>query len=690
MKFTRRARRPSSQRTSGTVTKALSAALITGVLAMGLTACDTSETGARNAATELAEALSALDVSQLAFSGETDAAAADQKLKTLSNPFAPIQPTVTLEGVEQVDGSWNTVTATLGYEWPFEAGSWTYQTTARLVRLDSAEQSSGPVWGAVWSPELLVPGLSEGSTLQVSRTQGSRGEILGDGGEVIVAERPVVNVGIDKSALGDSSAEASARALAALVEIDPAGYAAQVAETGPQAFVQAIVLRDDQNRTVSDQQISAIPGAVAIPGELPLAPSRDFARATLGTVGEATAELVDASDGRLAAGDETGLGGLQQRYDELLAGETGISVTEIPAAGTQTGSPQVLFSTDPTAGQDLQTTLNVRIQNIAQSLLTEENTPSSLVAIRPSDGAVLAVANGPGSQGYNTALQGQYAPGSTSKIVTALALLRTGSTPDTLVQCPATINAGGTSFKNYPGYPESGLGQIPLSLAFANSCNTAFIGAASQISQEQFSEAAAALGVGVPAEIGLESFAGSVPTQVSEAERVAAMIGQGKVLASPLTMATVAASVGQGSLVQPQLVVDQTDQSGASASVSAVPSESASSASATAQASEQSSSEQAAPTVPLTAEEDAALKSLMGAVVSSGNAGSLNATRGAPVIAKTGTAEYGAANPPQTHAWLVAVQGDLAVAMFVENARGFASTQLSPLMQQFLTEVAAG
>src|SRR4029079_14411788 len=86
----------------------------------------------------------------------------------------------------------------------------------------------------------------------------------------------------------------------------------------------------------------------------------------------------------------------------------------------------------------------------------------------------------------------------------------------------------------------------------------------------------------------------------------------------------------------------------------------------------------------VTAAEAAALADMMRAVVTSGHAGFLASVPGAPVGAKTGTAEFGNDTPPKTHAWIVAVLGDLAVAVFVEDG-GLGATTSGPLLKEFLT-----
>jgi cell division protein FtsI/penicillin-binding protein 2 len=304
------------------------------------------------------------------------------------------------------------------------------------------------------------------------------------------------------------------------------------------------------------------------------------------------------------------------------------------------------------------------------------------VALRPSSGAVLAAASGPGSNGYDTALLGQYAPGSIFKIVDSLAMIRNGMTPESAVECPAALTVDGRTFKNAEGYPASSLGSVTLRDAFAHSCNTAFINARDNVSQAQLEAAATSLGVAVEAPaLGAGAFLGSVPGEATGTEHAASMIGQGKVLMSPLAAAIMAGSVAKGAPVSPQLVLspgaDEAAAAGASATPAATPSAgSTPSASAPAPA--------PASGTPVTAAEAAALADMMRAVVTSGHTGFLASVPGAPVAAKTGTAEFGSENPPKTHAWIVAVHGDLAVAVFVEEG-GLGATVSGPLLKEFLT-----
>jgi cell division protein FtsI/penicillin-binding protein 2 len=410
---------------------------------------------------------------------------------------------------------------------------------------------------------------------------------------------------------------------------------------------------------------------------MPLAPTREFARPLLGTVGPVTAEVVQKSGGVYRAGDEAGVSGLQARYDEQLRGTPGATVDIVPAeeAGDPTdgagddgatgssgggqdadGSAREVFSAAAVPGRPLRTTLVPRLQRLAERSLSGVRPASAVVAVRPSTGDLLAVASGEGSDGQSTATIGQYAPGSTFKVVSSLALVRAGLRPASSVSCPATSVVDGKRFKNYDDYPSNGLGRIPFRTAVANSGNTAFINERDTVSQADLADAAASLGLGVDHDLGFPAYFGSVPATEAEAGsetgHAASMIGQGKVVASPMAMAAVAASVARGSTVVPRLLTDR-------------------------------EGEEARPRTPLSGREAAQLRTLMRGVVTQGSGAFLADLPGTPVLAKTGTAEFGDTAPLRTHAWMIGVQGDLAVAVFVDVGDSGSGTA-GPILEQFL------
>jgi cell division protein FtsI/penicillin-binding protein 2 len=563
----------------------------------------------------------------------------------LVEPLDEVPVAVEVTDVREVEEE-GRADATLAWRWEVtDAAAWEYETTVRLVQDEDG-------WRVGWLPDDLAPDLSDGDTLGLRTLSPRRGDITGAGGVALVTERPVRRFGLDKTRVEASQVARSARRIARTLDVDATSYAERARAMGPDAFVEAVVLREEDARDVPSAYTD-IPGAVALSDTLPLAPTREFAAALLGRVGPATAEIVEESEGRILAGDEVGLSGLQARYDEQLTGTPGTAVVARDAKDRL----RTLFEAPATDGADLATTLDPGLQQKAEAALASlgDGAPASaLVAIRPSDGAILASANGVGAAGADLASTGQYAPGSTFKVVSALALLRSGLAPADVVSCPATTVVDGRTFKNYDDYPSSALGDITLTQAVAQSCNTAFIGNAARLRPGDLAAAAQALGLGTDHDLGFPVYFGQVPPPETETGAAADMIGQGTVLASPFAMATVAASVSAGRAVLPVLLPEH-------------------------------QVEQTAPEKPLSGAEATTLRSLMRAVVTSGSGRFLLDVPG-QVGAKTGTAEYGepdASGSLPTHAWMIATRGDLAVAVFVGTGVSGSRTA-GPVLEAFL------
>ena len=605
--------------------------LLVGVL-QGCSSDDARVQAAEARAADLAEALTAGQLGDVPVEGS-----GQEQLDAILAGMDDLPVEVTAADV-QVDG--DAATVTLAWQWQTPGAPWAYDTAADLTWAD--EQ-----WTLQWSPALVEPSLTEGESLALATEQADRGAILGAGDVPLVKDRPVVRFGIDKTRVPKEQASASARALAALLGIDPAGFAKRVEQAGPKAFVEALVLRAAAAKEVDTSAVAAIPGAVGLDDEVALPPTRDFAAAILGRAGPATAEIIDASGGTVRAGDVVGLSGLQARYEELLGGTPAVVVA------AQDGDAERTLLTRPAVdGQPLRTTLDPGLQRAAEAQLGSVGPASAVVALRPSTGDILAAASGPGSQGYSTATIGQYPPGSTTKVVTALALMRAGVQPSDLLPCTEKVVVDGKPFTNYDGYPADRTGEIPLQSAVANSCNTALVSQYDRLTGEDLTQAAAALGLGVDHDLGFPAYFGEVPPPTSETGKAASLIGQGKVLASPMVMAAVAGSVAQGRAVVPRLLPDNPVQG-------------------------------TEPDQPLTAQEAGALQDMMRAVVTEGTATFLVDAPGPPVAAKTGTAEFGTRTPLQTHAWMIAYQGDLAVAVFVEEGQSGSQTA-GPILEQVL------
>ncbi len=493
-------------------------------------------------------------------------------------------------------------------------------------------------WTVAWAEQVVHPKLKDTTErLGTTREPARRGEILDRDGRAIVRPRTVYRVGLARDKVQDVGASVSA--LADVVEIDTRAYTRAVRNAGPQQFVEAITLREADYKPIEDE-LEGVPGGLAVRDEAPLAESRSFARALLGTVGPATAEQLEKLGSARAPGDEIGQSGLQARYEERLGG-TATSEVVIRAGGVPV---ETLLSREGAPGRALRTTLSTDVQRAAEAALGDRTDEAALVAVQPSTGDVLAVANRPVDSAYDRALEGRYPPGSTFKVVTTAALLRDGLRPDDVVDCPRTITVGGRSFKNFEG---SAQGAVPFAQDFAQSCNTAFVSLTERLPADALGETARDFGLGEAFKLGMPAAEAEVPPGRDLVARAAAMIGQDRILASPLTMAGVAATVADGRWHAPRLLAGDPEQEGR----------------------------------PLPSGELDTLRSLTRAVVTEGTGTALAGIPG-DVHGKSGTAEYGGGDPPPTHAWFIAYRDDVAIAVLVENGRSGGSVA-APIAARF-------
>jgi cell division protein FtsI/penicillin-binding protein 2 len=313
---------------------------------------------------------------------------------------------------------------------------------------------------------------------------------------------------------------------------------------------------------------------------------------------------------------------------------------------------ETLFERDGRAGRSLRTTLDTPVQLAAERALSSRTDEAALVAVQPSSGDLLAVANRPTDSSFDRAIEGRYPPGSTFKVVSTAALLRAGLRTNEIVDCPATITVEGRSFRNFEG---SAAGPVPFSQDFAQSCNTAFISLADRLTPTALTRTGRDYGLGPRLRsLPLPAPAAQVPPGRSGVERAAAMIGQHEILASPMSMAGVAGTVAAGRWHAPRLLASDPRRTG--------------------------------PRLP--PGERNTLAGLMRSVVTSGTGTALAGVAGAPA-GKSGTAEYGGGNPPPTHAWFIAFRRDLAVAVLVENGRAGGAVA-APLAAAFFEALDTG
>ncbi|HEX4821408.1 MAG TPA: penicillin-binding transpeptidase domain-containing protein [Acidimicrobiales bacterium] len=501
-------------------------------------------------------------------------------------------------------------------------------------------------WRVHWDPSDLFPGLAVGQRLTVAEKWPTRAPILGAGGDPLVSDQPAVSVGLEPDHI--TNLEDVKTTLSSLLSVDPATVDRALAAPGvqPSFFVPIITLPTNTYNQLRPR-LAPVPGIVFQRTHSRFAISDTFAMHVLGRTGEITAEQLTKLGPPYAVGDTVGLSGLELVYESRLAGRPSGDLEIVDKTGTVVRPLQHFQGTDP---QPVQTTLDAATQTAAEQALDGVSQPAALVAVDARTGQLRAVVSRPLDQPFDRALDGAYPPGSTFKVVTAAALLVNGDSPSTPAECPPTITLGGKQFRNFEGEAP---GTIELHRAFAISCNTAFLGLAAQLPHDAMSRAASTFGFDVPYQLPLPTTGGDFPPPADDAERAAATIGQGRVTASPLQLATVAAAADTGQWRPPTLVLQPTDPT---ARPSTAPS--------------------LAPGVV------DALHTMMTEVVTSGT-GRAAAVPGQDIAGKTGTAEFGNANPPSTHAWFIGYRGDLAFAVLVEGG-GVGGETAAPIANRFL------
>lgn len=509
---------------------------------------------------------------------------------------------------------------------------WTSKATA--VKVNDA-------WKIKATGDVIYPGLADTNTLKRTRTMPARGTIQDRTGKLLTSNRPVAIVGVES---GPKATAATYAAFTKYLKVDGAKLRKKAIAAPAGQFIEAITLREPEWNAVR-AKIDPLPGVISMGGTASLAESPQFARGILGGMKLATAETLKNAGPTATSTDQVGSSGLQYAFQQQLAGTPGGTVTmrdkktklTVKKVFTQPGKP----------GTPVKTTIDFTLQRAAERAVAPSKLPTSLVAVQASTGQILAVANGPGVTSYNRAFLGQYAPGSTFKIVTAAALLGSGLTANSAVNCSNTVNVLGKTFKNYDALAPYGSGS--LQRAFEQSCNTAFISNHGRLPANGMEKAAALFGLGQDWKLPISSYGGKVPAPKDEVDKAASMIGQGTVTASPLQMALVAATVKNGRAMKPVLVPGK-DAAGPAAT-------------------------------PLPAATASALRAMMRTTVLRGTAHGLQSS--GQVSAKTGTAEVVSHGKVVTNGWMVGIRGDVAFAVIVEGGASGAKAA-GPIVKSFL------
>jgi cell division protein FtsI/penicillin-binding protein 2 len=532
-------------------------------------------------------------------------------------------------------------------EVPFQArlqlralGEWPYQGVLRLVRRDDR-------WRVDWSPATLHPDLAPGLRFQRTRSWPERAPILAADGSELAGPGPVVAVSLVGERVKSPAAVAKALVTYVGVSRDQARKVLADAERRPDQLVPVAVLAEADYRSIREF-IHPVPGLSFQNGVGRETNGPASARMLVGSVDPVTADDLKRLGAPYQTGDVTGHGnGLEAAFERQLAGSPSGEVRLVDKDGAEA---KVLHRFAGEDGKPLQTTLDPQLQRAGELALAPVGKPAALVAVKPSSGELLAVVNLP-FNGYNRALLGRYPPGSTFKVVTAGALLSSGLRPADPVDCPKEVSIGGRRFGNFE---DEVLGRIPFSSAFAHSCNTAFVQQATKrLDGDELVAAAGRFGFGVEPAPGIAAVTSRVPPPSDQADLAAEAFGQGRVTASPLQMAMVAATVVQGRWRQPRLVTVGAEAEGGGGE---------------------------SPD-PLDRQVAGTLRTLMRQVVTEGTAAP--AKLPGKVGGKTGTAEFGTGSPLPTHAWFIGFRGDLAFSVVVEDG-GVGGRVAAPVAARFL------
>jgi penicillin-binding protein 2 len=437
--------------------------------------------------------------------------------------------------------------------------------------------------------------------------------------------------------------------------------------------------------TVVETHVDDLPGAIIEPEHRRHYPYAGLASHQLGYIGKVSQN--QRKQEQADVGLLTGQGGLEKIYDKLLRGTAGRRMIQVNAAGKKVKD---LGIDEPKPGTDIYLTIDLEVQQAAEEALG--NRTGAIVAMDPNTGEVLALAshpnydpnlfprgiaskdwarlaNDPTHPLYNRAIQSVYPPGSTFKIIVALAGLETGIiNPEEKVACNGFIKSGRHTYRCWKRH---GHGGVSFHRAIVESCDVYFYTMAERIGFDRIAEYARKFGFGSLTGIRLpDEKQGLIPTPEWKQKKIGERwfpgdtyinaIGQGFVLVSPLQAARMISAVANGGHLYRPVLIRQT-RNRETGEVKTFASE-------------------RAEDIHLNKESLEELRqALAGVVVEDGGTAHAAQTPLATVAGKTGTAQVVAQKIPgkkltektQDHAWFIAFapvdKPRIAVAVLVEH-----------------------
>jgi len=326
--------------------------------------------------------------------------------------------------------------------------------------------------------------LAEAQNNQVReiRVQAPRGEILDRNGKVLVDNRTALSLQVEPRDLPNRHRERKQelQRVASLAKMSLGEVQKQIRQQTKELPANPVTLRRDVGYPLVyylQEHQADFPGVSVERVFVRNYPQDTFAAHVLGTVGEVTSDqLSEPRYESLEPGDQIGQTGVEYQYDHLLRGQPGSTRLQVDALGRPRG--RELSSHQATAGNDLQLTLDAKVQAAGESALSSfGGLPGAFVAMNVHNGEILGMGSYPSYEPSiftrptvpqsvfdqfesesaedplsNRAIQGLYPTGSTFKPITATAALETGLiTPDTIINDTGSLRIGGITFRNAGG-----------------------------------------------------------------------------------------------------------------------------------------------------------------------------------------------------------------------------------------------
>jgi penicillin-binding protein 2 len=434
--------------------------------------------------------------------------------------------------------------------------------------------------------------LSETNCVRLKSIKPSRGLIFDRHGELLVDNRPAFDLVIVLEDAG--SVPDTISLLSSLIDEPYVDLMDQIQKTKDSAVYKPISLIKDISRdqlAVVEAHKFDLPGIYVETEHTRHYIHPETASHLLGYLGEVNKkELESGLFPHVRAGDQIGRYGVEKSFEIHLQGRRGGRQVEVDANGRVV---QVLKTVDPVPGHNLHLTLDLPLQKLAEDLLKDQD--GAVVALDPANGDVLVMASHPGfnqndfiggisSRNWqalmenpgrpmiNKAIQAEYPPASTYKILTAIAGLEENLIDGhTTTFCPGFYSFRG---RRYHCWRKHGHGRLNVVEALAQSCDVFFYLAGEKIGVDALAQYARGCGLGRPTGINLDhERQGLIPTAAWKRERfgeawfpgetLSISIGQGFNLVTPLQMAVFTAAVANGgTLFRPRLVTTIKDVQG--------------------------------------------------------------------------------------------------------------------------------